>query len=125
MIPYIELHTIALGPFTLQVWGTLVALGILVGLMVALRRGRTLGLSRDLLVNAATWSLLAALIGARLGHVLFYEPRYFWEHPWEIVSVWNGGMSVMAALIATALWIKAPVDEPNIYLTRGVRELGA
>gem|GEM_PF-3842962 len=29
MIPYFELHTISLGPITIQVWGTLVALGFL------------------------------------------------------------------------------------------------
>jgi prolipoprotein diacylglyceryl transferase len=31
--------------------------------------------------------MIGALIGARLGHVLFYDPAYYWQHPIEILPV--------------------------------------
>lgn len=33
------------------------------------------------------------IIGARLGHCLFYEPQYFLQHPLEIFAVWQGGLA--------------------------------
>jgi phosphatidylglycerol---prolipoprotein diacylglyceryl transferase len=37
--------------------------------------------------------MLGTIIGARLGHVLFYQPDYFLSHPWEILMVWHGGLA--------------------------------
>jgi phosphatidylglycerol:prolipoprotein diacylglycerol transferase len=33
------------------------------------------------------------MIGARLGYVFFYSPLYYWEHPFEVLEIWKGGMS--------------------------------
>ena len=38
--------------------------------------------------------LLGTLIGARLGHVIFYQPDYYfgsWQGFWEIFMPWRGG----------------------------------
>jgi prolipoprotein diacylglyceryl transferase len=37
--------------------------------------------------------LLGCIIGARLGHCLFYEPGYYLSQPLEILKVWNGGLA--------------------------------
>ncbi|MDD6317540.1 MAG: prolipoprotein diacylglyceryl transferase, partial [Succinatimonas hippei] len=36
---------------------------------------------------------LGTVIGARLGHCLFYEPDYFLSHPLEILKIWKGGLA--------------------------------
>lgn len=36
---------------------------------------------------------LGTLIGARLGHVLFYDPAYYFSHPIDILKVWEGGLA--------------------------------
>jgi len=36
---------------------------------------------------------LGTLIGARLGHVLFYDPVYYFSHPLDILKVWEGGLA--------------------------------
>jgi prolipoprotein diacylglyceryl transferase len=36
---------------------------------------------------------VGTLIGARLGHVLFYQPDYYLARPWEIVMIWQGGLA--------------------------------
>ncbi len=38
--------------------------------------------------------ILGTVIGARLGHILFYEPlSYFISHPFEVLKVWEGGLA--------------------------------
>ena len=40
--------------------------------------------------------LLGTLIGARLGHVIFYQPDYYfgsWQGFWEIFMPWRGGLA--------------------------------
>ncbi len=39
------------------------------------------------------------MVGARLGHVLFYEPSYYFSHPAEIFMVWHGGLASHGAAI--------------------------
>ncbi len=52
------------------------------------------------LLDRLTWFVVAAtIIGARLGHVFFYEwPRYR-EHPIEILEVWKGGLASHGAVV--------------------------
>ncbi|MDR0625282.1 MAG: prolipoprotein diacylglyceryl transferase [Holosporales bacterium] len=50
---------------------------------------------------------LAIIIGGRLGHVLFFEPRFYLTHPGSILDFREGGMAFHGALIGVvvALWI--------------------
>lgn len=45
-------------------------------------------------------SVPAVLIGARLGHCLFYSPEYYLLHPHEIIIIWRGGLASHGALVA-------------------------
>lgn len=47
--------------------------------------------------------ILACVIGARLGHILFFEFEYYLKHPIEIVMLRNGGMSFHGAVLALAI----------------------
>lgn len=37
--------------------------------------------------------VLGTLLGARLGHVLFYDPVYYFQHPLSILAIWEGGLA--------------------------------
>lgn len=56
------------------------------------------------LLDRLTWFVVAgAIIGARLGHVLFYDwPRYK-DHLFDIVKVWEGGLASHGGAIAILL----------------------
>ena len=45
-------------------------------------------------------TFIAIVIGARLGHVLFYDIMYYASHPLEIFQVWKGGLASHGAIIA-------------------------
>lgn len=53
------------------------------------------------------YGVLGTIIGARLGHVLFYDPSYYFSHPIEILQVWKGGLASHGAAIALiiAMWM--------------------
>lgn len=115
MIPYIAWKTIELGPLTLQVWGMFVALGFLFGGFMAARFAKERGDDPKIVWDLLGWLVLAGLVGGRLGHVLFYEPMYFLEHPLDIFKIWQGGLSMFGGLIAgtgVGLWFlrKKQVD---------------
>jgi prolipoprotein diacylglyceryl transferase len=46
---------------------------------------------------------VGTLIGARLGHVLFYEPQKYFAHPLEIFAVWHGGLASHGGAIGIVL----------------------
>ena len=43
--------------------------------------------------------IIGIILGGRLGYVLFYNPEYYIKNLFEIVMVWNGGMSFHGGLI--------------------------
>lgn len=65
-------------------------------------------LSEENLVLIIQYIFIGAIIGARLGQVIFYQPSYFLAHPTEILSIWKGGLSshggVIGGLIAIYLF---------------------
>ena len=53
--------------------------------------------------------LIATIVGARLGHCLFYQPDYYlgsWQGFWEIFMPWKGGLASHGGAIALllAMW---------------------
>jgi phosphatidylglycerol---prolipoprotein diacylglyceryl transferase len=61
------------------------------------------------------------VIGARLGHVLFYQPDYYMARPWEILMIWQGGLAshggFIGVLIAVYLYIKKYKDMSFLELS--------
>lgn len=102
MIPYIEWKTFAIGPLTVQVWGLFAAAGIVAATTFGAREAKRRGLDAAKFEALAFWTIVAAFVGARLGHVALYEPGYYLAHPSEIFAVWKGGFSSFGGFFAAA-----------------------
>jgi phosphatidylglycerol---prolipoprotein diacylglyceryl transferase len=54
--------------------------------------------------------IAGTIIGARLGHVLFYEPLHYWQNPLKIIAIWEGGLAshggTIGILIAAYLFAR-------------------
>lgn len=50
---------------------------------------------------------IGVIVGARLGHVLFYDPEYYLQNPLEIIAIWHGGLASHGGAIGllTALFL--------------------
>lgn len=57
------------------------------------------GLGEKILDQLSTYMLVSTIVGARLGHCLFYEPSYYLSHPFEILKVWEGGLASHGAAV--------------------------
>ena len=50
-----------------------------------------------------TYLIIGIILGGRLGYALFYNLKYYLENPFEILMVWNGGMSFHGGLIGVII----------------------
>ena len=53
------------------------------------------------------YMIVGIIVGARLGHCLFYEPAYYLANPLKILKVWEGGLASHGGVIGIiiAVWI--------------------
>lgn len=49
------------------------------------------------------WVILGVILGGRFGYVLFYQPAYYLENPFQILRIWEGGMSFHGGAIGVVL----------------------
>lgn len=99
----------SIGPLTVRYYGLLFALGFIIGYFIFKRYYRIEGIPIEEVDKFSIFVFIGAVIGARLGHVLFYEPDYYLEHPGEILSVWKGGLASHGGTIGLliTLWFYA------------------
>lgn len=84
---------IRISSFAIRWYGLLFALSFLIGYFIFtkfLQKEKIPLKIRDVLL---TYMFFGVVIGARLGHCLFYEPGYYLNHPWEILKIWEGGLA--------------------------------
>jgi len=82
-----------LGPFALRWYGLFFALAFVIGTAILRRMYQIEGKPVEETDTLLTYGVLAVVVGARLGHVLFYEPAYYLSNPLEIFAVWHGGLA--------------------------------
>jgi phosphatidylglycerol:prolipoprotein diacylglycerol transferase len=46
------------------------------------------------------YMLIAGMLGARLGHVLFYDVAEYLKEPWRILAIWEGGLASHGGAVA-------------------------
>ncbi|SNR80250.1 prolipoprotein diacylglyceryl transferase [Flavobacterium sp. ov086] len=71
--------------FPLKYYGALFACGLLLGYAIVKSIYKKENLSLDNLDSLLVYVIVGTILGARLGHCLFYEPSYFLQHPIEIL----------------------------------------
>jgi prolipoprotein diacylglyceryl transferase len=47
----------------------------------------------------AVYVIIGTIVGARLGHCLFYDSYHYLRHPFEIIKIWEGGLASHGAAI--------------------------
>lgn len=104
-LPAIDPVIVQLGPFALRWYGVMYLLGFLIGYLVIrhLADQRQLPLNRDGQSDLLFYCVLGVILGGRLGYVLFYNAGYYLQHPLQIFSVWEGGMSFHGGLLGVVV----------------------
>ena len=97
-----------LGGFELRWYSLLFVSGFILGWYIMKSFYVREKLSTDLLDPLLYMLLICTIVGARLGHCLFYQPDYFlgsWAGFWEIFMPWKGGLASHGGTIAILLGI--------------------
>lgn len=71
--------------FPLKYYGALFACGLLLGYYIVRNIYKKENLSVENLDSLLVYVIVGTILGARLGHVFFYELEYFMQHPVEIL----------------------------------------
>ena len=88
------------GPLNIRWYGLAFAVGFIIGYNIVARMFKHEGAPEKWLGILLAYVVVATVVGARLGHVFFYEWDYYSQHPGEIVKVWNGGLASHGGTIA-------------------------
>ena len=99
---------ISLGSLEIRYYGLMWALALLLGGWFFGNFCKREKLNPELADSIFVFGALATVIGARVGHCLFYEPDYYLLKPWTIITeIRNGGMASHGAAIGLliGLWL--------------------
>jgi len=94
-----------LGPIRLSWYGLMYVIGFLASYLLVryqIKR-KDFGITKPEVENLYFYLILALMIGARVGYVLFYDLKAYLDKPLEIIAVWHGGMSFHGGLIGLLL----------------------
>lgn len=94
-----------IGPISIKYYSVLFISGFFLGYYIIKSFFKQEGLTFNLLDPLLYTMLISTVIGARLGHVLFYDPAYYFAHPLEILMTWKGGLASHGAAIGILLGI--------------------
>jgi prolipoprotein diacylglyceryl transferase len=94
-----------IGSFAVRWYGLLFALSFLFGYLILQRIFIREGVPIKLLDELTTYMIVGTVVGARLGHVFFYEASWYLSHPAKIFKVWEGGLASHGAAIGIIIAI--------------------
>lgn len=78
---------------TIRWYGLMFAIGFWLGFNIVARMFKHEGAPEKWVGTLLIYVGVATIIGARLGHVFFYQPEYYMAHPWKILATWEGGLA--------------------------------
>lgn len=115
MLPYprIDPVAIALGPLKIRWYAITYLVGFGAAWLLGNRRADRAGSgwTRPEVADLITNGMLGAILGGRLGYVLFYNFGAFLDNPAMLIRVWEGGMSFhggfLGVIIAVALFARS------------------
>ena len=107
------------GPVTIRWYGLMFAIGFLVGYEIVSRIYKREGAPESWVGSLFVFVVVATIVGARLGHVFFYDWEYYSAHPGQILKIWEGGLAshggVIGILIAVWIYSRTVTRKPMLW----------
>lgn len=101
-------------------YGLLFVTGLVIGFFVIKRMFKKEGIPESLLDKLLIYVVLSTIIGARLGHVFFYDWAAYSKDPIAIFKVWEGGLAshgaAIAILIALYIFSRRVSKRPMLWI---------
>ncbi len=105
--PEIDPIAVSIGPLSVRWYGLMYLVGFLAGGLLGVYRAKKPGSGWQ---PSDVWDLLfyialGVVVGGRLGYGLFYQTAWYFQHPWELLYIWTGGMSFHGGVIGVLVSI--------------------
>jgi phosphatidylglycerol:prolipoprotein diacylglycerol transferase len=127
---------IDLGPLQVHWYGIIIGVGILLGLLLAMRESERRGLEKETFLDLILYAVPIAILSARIYYVIF-QWDYYSQYPGDIIKIWNGGIAIHGALIGSVItavvfakkrglsfWKLADIAAPSILLGQAIGRWG-
>ncbi len=88
---------IEIGNFQIMYYGIVIAIGFMLGLLVAQREAKRTGQNPELYMDFFIWMMIPAIVGARLYYVIF-SWDYYKDHLIEIFNIRQGGLGIVGGV---------------------------
>lgn len=101
----LKLHvgkTLSIFGFDIAYYGIIIAIGMLLGVTMALREAKRTGQNEDNYWDYAVLALVLGVIGARIYYVIF-EWEYYKDNVKEIINIRSGGLAIYGGIIAAVI----------------------
>ena len=104
---------IDLGLFQIRWYSIAYILGIIIGWIYAIKIIKLTGknkynfeqITTSQLDGLIVYIVIGIILGGRLGYVTFYNFEYYSQNPYEIIKLWQGGMSFHGGLLGVIISI--------------------
>ncbi|MBN4072582.1 prolipoprotein diacylglyceryl transferase [Crocinitomix catalasitica] len=100
-------------------YGIMWAVGFYIGFILLSRMYRSENVSEKWVDKTFLYVLIGGILGARLGHCLFYEPADYLANPIEILYIWEGGLAshggTVGIIIAVYFLSKRVTKKPILW----------
>ena len=107
--PDINPIALSLGPIKVHWYGLMYVIGFSSVWWLAGRRAQQpgSGWTRDQVADIVVYGAFGAILGGRIGYVLFYNLDVYLANPLSILRVWDGGMSFHGGFtgVMLAMWL--------------------
>lgn len=101
-------------------YGLLFVTGIFIGFYVIRKMFREEKIDESVLDKLLLYMIVSTILGARLGHVFFYDWDQYKNNLLDIFKIWEGGLAshgaAIAILIAMYIFSKRVVKKPMLWI---------
>jgi phosphatidylglycerol:prolipoprotein diacylglycerol transferase len=115
----------------------MIAAAFLLALWVAVKEAKRKGIDPNLVSDFGIYGLIFGILGARLAYILFFDFKYYLNHPLQILAIWQGGLvlygGIMGGILAGIWFIKrhklkfwkfADTLTPSLILGQAIGRIG-
>lgn len=111
--------TIMIGNFSIAIYGIIIALAMICGILMAAHMARKTGLKPDTVWDISIWLIIFSIVGARLYYVIFMWDSYK-DNLLQIFNLRAGGLAIyggiIAAVITLLIYCRVKKQNPRLLM---------
>ena len=99
-------RVLKIGPLSIHFYGAVIALGLILAVVYALRRSKQFGIKEDDIIDGVLWIVPFAILCARLYYCAFrWEEGGYAADPLSVLYIWKGGLAIYGGVIGAVIGV--------------------